>query len=116
MADNPLFATTPAGDTLLDRYTRFVFPARLVEELNKEILPRPRGFPPINGWSLTHFLYGLTWPALFGDRAFLYHNLFEVFELLAGGFFTKRPFTREEFIDIVLDNAFFLAGAALVKK
>ena len=108
--DNPLFVTT-TGDTLLDRYTRTVFPSAWIAQLNQELLPRLPGFPPINGWSLTHLFYGLTWPYLLGEQALQYHTLFELFELVAGGFLITRPLTGEEILDVLLDTLFFVAGS-----
>ncbi len=78
----------------------------------------------INYWSLTHTFVGLFWGllhALWPDTFSIWnyliaHTLFELWELWAGGYFSgKHPFIIQEFVDIIMDTLFGLAGVFLVK-
>jgi hypothetical protein len=79
----------------------------------------------INYWSYTHTLWGMLWglahyflsQKLFSVRNFLiFHTLFEVWELWAGGYFYNSKLNSAEIIDIIFDTIFACIGLILMGK
>lgn len=78
----------------------------------------------INYWSLTHLIFGIFWgimhiflPNIFSIlNYFLFHTIFEFWELYAGGYLTgEHPIIIPEIIDIIMDTLFGLIGILIIK-
>ncbi len=67
----------------------------------------------INYWSLTHTFFGFLW-GMAGFPLFsfiVFHSLFELWELWAGGYLSGRySFTSREIADVISDTLFGVIG------
>lgn len=110
-------------DTPLDAITKrlfFVIPLsrNAIEWLNTIVYRNDDLGIWINYWSGTHVLWGILWglagqlfPSVFTALGLLiFHSLFELWELWAGGYFERRQLIRAEVIDIFFDTVFAMIG------
>ncbi len=115
---SPLLYGRETG-TPLDLITErlfFVWPLskRQIEWLNT-VIYEDRLFL-INYWSLTHTFFGFLWGLAFPSPSplpfILFHTLFEIWELWAGGYLGSGSgtLTIQEMVDVVMDTLFGVAG------
>jgi len=129
MSSSPLLhgQKTQSPLDLITERLYFIWPLsrRQIEFLNRPILPSLQRYPFwINYWSLTHVGWGIIWALLQHWTGWssifnltglvIFHSVFELWELWAGGYLTGiRRLTFEEMVDVFMDTVFAVVGYLL---